>query len=127
MAEGKGCLYGSLTAATTTTGGDALSLANPEGVDLIITRFIVNVTTPATGAAAIDAGVAADGETSNDELLDGVDVGSAAIIKDNVEDCVDGNVDAAVVEWGSDEYVTVTPSATLAGLVGSYYVEYIRA
>jgi hypothetical protein len=126
MAEGKGAYYGSLTASTTFTGGDALSLANPEGVDLLITRFIINVTTEATGAATVDAGVAADGSTSNDELLDGVDVGSAPILKDNIEECVDGNVAAAVVEWGSDEYLTITPSASLAGLVGTYYIEYIR-
>jgi hypothetical protein len=125
MAAGKGAYSGSLTAATTTTGGDALNLANPEGEDLIITRFIINVTTPATGAANVDAGVAAAG-ASNDELLDGVDVGSAAILKDNIEEAVDGNVAAAVVEWPSDEYLTVTPSASLAGLVGSYYIEYIR-
>jgi len=126
MAQGKGCLYGSLTAATTTTGGDALNLANPEGADLLITRFILNVTTEATGAATVDAGVAATG-TSNDELIDGGNVGAAAIILDNVEDCVDGNVAQACVEWGSDEYVTVTPSATLAGLVGTYHIEYIHA
>ena len=126
MSEGKGCLSGSLTAATTTTGGDALNLANPEGAALLITRFILRVTTEATGAANVDAGVAATG-TSNDELLDGVDVGSAAIICDNIEDCIDGNVAQACVEWGSDEYVTVTPSATLAGLVGTYYIEYVRA
>ena len=126
MAVGKGCLYGSLTAATTTTGGDALNLLNPEGADLIITRFIINVTTAATGAATVDAGVAATG-TSNDELLDGVDVGTAAILVCNVEQCVDGTVAAAVVAWGSAEYVTVTPSATLAGLVGTYHIEYIWA
>lgn len=125
MAEGKGCLYGSLTAATTTAGGDALNLLNPEGADVLITRFIIHVTTQATGAATVDAGVAAT-LTTNDELLDGVDVGSAAILVDNVEQCVDGTVAAAVVEWGAAEYLTVTPSATLAGLVGTYYVEYVR-
>ena len=125
MAEQKGALSGALTAATTTAGGDALNLANPEGVDLIITRFIIDVTTEATGAATVDAGVAATG-TSNDELLDGVDVGSAAILDDNINGVVAGEVASAVVEWGSDEYLTVTPSATLAGLVGNYYVEYVR-
>jgi len=125
MSEGKGCLYGSLTAGTTTAGGDCLNLANPEGADLLITRFILNITTEATGAATADAGVAATG-TSNDELLDGVDIGTAAAIFDNIEDCIDGNVAQAVVEWGSDEYVTVTPSATAAGLVGTYYIEYLR-
>lgn len=126
MAIGKGCLYGDLTAATTTTGGDALNLLNPEGAKLIITRFIINVTTEATGAANIDAGVAATG-TSNDELLDGVDVGSAAILDDNINGVVAAEVASAVVEWGATEYLTVTPSATLAGLVGTYYVEYIFA
>lgn len=126
MAIGKGCLYGDLTAATTTTGGDALNLLNPEGAKLIITRFIINVTTEATGAANIDAGVAATG-TSNDELLDGVDVGSAAILDDNINGVVAGEVASSVVEWGATEYLTVTPSATLAGLVGTYYVEYIFA
>ena len=114
-----------MTAATTTAGGDALNLLNPEGAALIITRFIINVTTAATGAATIDAGVAATG-TSNDELLDGVDVGSAAILDDNINGVVAGEVASAVVEWGADEYLTVTPSATLAGLVGTYYVEYIH-
>ena len=125
MAQGKGCLYGDLTAATTTTGGDALNLLNPEGADLIITRFVINVTTEATGAANVDAGVAATG-TSNDELLDGVDVGSAAILDDNINGVVAGEVASAVVEWASTEYLTVTPSATLAGLVSTYYVEYIH-
>lgn len=126
MAEGKGCLSGSLTAATTHAGGDMLNLLNPEGDDLLITRFIVNVTTPSTGAATIDAGVAASG-TTNDELLDGVDVNSAAILTDNIAGVVATTVAAAVVPWGAAEYLTVTPSASVAGLVGTYYVEYIRA
>ena len=125
MAQGKGCLYGSLTAATTTAGGDALNLANPEGADLIITRFIINVTTAATGSATVDAGVAATA-TSNDELLDGVNVGAAAILDDNINGAVADEVASSVVEWGEDEYVTVTPSATLAGLVGTYHIEYLH-
>lgn len=124
MAEGKGCLSGSLTAATTTTGGDALNLANPEGAAVLITRFILRITTEATGAATVDAGVAATG-TSADDLLDGQDVGSAAVVLDNIDD--QGTNGQSVLEWPSDEYVTVTPSATLAGLVGTYYIEYVRA
>ncbi len=125
MAQGKGCLTGSLTAATTTTGGDALNLLNPEGAALLITRFIIDVSTAATGAANVDAGVAATG-TTNDELLDGTDVGSAAILVDNLEEVVAGAVAKSVVEWGAAEYLTVTPSASLAGLVGTYYVEYVH-
>lgn len=125
MAVGKGVLYGNLTAATTTTGGDALGLANPEGADLLITRFMLNITTAATGSANVDAGVAADATTSADDLIDGADVGSAAAIFDNIDD--QGTNGQSLLEWGSDEYVTVTPSATLAGLVGKYYIEYVHA
>lgn len=126
MAEGKGCVYGNLTAATTFTGGDMLNLLNPEGDDLLITRFIIDVTTPSTGGCTVDAGVAASG-TSNDELLDGVDVNSAAILTDNIAQAIAAAVAAAVVPWGAAEYLTVTPSASAAGLVGTYYVEYIHA
>lgn len=125
MAEGKGCLYGDLTAATTTTGGDALNLANPEGADLLITNFVVRTTVVSTGAATIDAGVAATG-TSNDELIDGLDVNGALVCENNHDQVSAGTVAEHEVVWGSDEYLTVTPSATLAGLVGKYYVEYIR-
>jgi hypothetical protein len=121
MAQGKGCLYGSLTAATTTTGGDALNLANPEGAALIITRFILNITTAATGAANVDAGVAAS-LTSADDLLDGQDVGTAAAVFDNIDD--QGTNGQSVLLWPAASYVTVTPSATLAGLVGTYHIEY---
>lgn len=124
MSEQKGAYRAALTAGTTTTGGDVLSLANPEGADLIITRFILNITTPATGAANADAGVAADGTTSSDTLLDGVDIGSAAAIFCNIDD--QGTNGQSVLTWDSDEYITVTPSATAAGLVGYAYIEYIR-
>lgn len=125
MAEGKGCLYGALTAAATFAGGDMLNLANPEGADLLITRFIMNVTTEATGAATVDAGIAATG-VSNDELVDGANIGAAPILIDNIAQHVAAAVAAAAVEWGEDEFLTVTPSASAAGLVGDYYVEYIR-
>lgn len=125
MSEQKGAYSADLVAGTTTDGGDILSLANPEGVDLIITRFIVNVTTPATGAANADFGIAADGETSSDTLLDGQDIGTAAAIFDNVDD--QGTNGQSVLLWGSGQYLTGTPSATAAGLVGNVYIEYIRA
>lgn len=125
MSEGKGAYKTALTAATVTDGGAVLSLANPESVDLIVTRLVLNITTEATGAAAVDAGIAADGETSSDTLLDGLDVGSAAGVFDNFDD--QGTNGQSCVTWDSDEYLTITASATLAGLVGDAYIEYIRA
>jgi len=124
MSEQKGAYKAALVAATTTDAGAVLSLANPEGVGLIIKRIILDITTEATGAAAVDAGVAADGETSADNLLDGLDVGSAAGVFDNIDD--QGTNGQSVVKWGASQYVTITASATLAGLVGNAYIEFIR-
>lgn len=125
MSQQKGALSGSLIAGTTTNGGDVLSLANPEGVALIITKFILRITTPATGTPTVDAGVAADGSTSSDTLLDGQAIGDAAKVLDNVDD--QGTNGQATEEWGASEYVTITPSASAAGLVGTYYIEYVHA
>ena len=126
MSEGKGCLRVALVAGTTFTGGDVLSLANPEGADLIITRFIINITTAATGTPSANAGVAADGVTSSDNLIDGCAIGSAVAHFDNADSTLAGTNGRASQPWDSDEYVTVTPSASAVGLVGYAYIEYIR-
>jgi len=124
MAQGRGAYKTALTAGTTTTGGDVLSLANPEGVDLLITRFILHVTTDADGAANLDAGVASDGTTSSDNLLDGATLAAGTF--DNADADDQGTNGKGVQAWDDDEYVTVTPDATCAGLVGYAYVEYIH-
>lgn len=113
-----------LTAATTTGAGAVASIANPEGAKVLITRAVIHLTSEATGSATVDGGVAANGTTSADNLFDGLDVGAAAGVFDNVDD--QGTNGQSVVEWDSDEYVTITASATLAGLVGYIYLEYLR-
>jgi len=119
-----GALRVALTAVTGTTAGGALSLANPEGVKLLITRFILHITTASDGAATVDAGVAANGTTSSDTLIDGKSVAAAGAF-DNITD--KGTNGLPLREWGASQYITATASATLAGLVGYAYVEYIRA
>lgn len=118
-----GAYRAALTAATTTTGGAVLSVANPEGVKLLITRFILHITTASDGAATVDAGVAANGTTSSDTLIDGKSVATAGAF-DNITD--KGSSGLPLREWGASQYVTVTASATLAGLVGYAYIEYLR-
>ena len=125
MSEQNSAYKVALTAATDTTAGGVLSLANPEGVDLIVTRLVLDITTEATGAATVDGGIAANGTTSSDTLIDGADVGTAAGVFDNIEN--GGTNGKAAARWDSDEYLTITASATLAGLVGNAYIEYIRA
>lgn len=124
MSEQTGAYKVALTAVTGTAAGGALSLANPEGVDLIVTRLILDITTEATGAATVDAGIAANGTTSADNLIDGGDVGTAVVVLDNVGN--GGTNGKSVRKWGSSQYLTITASATLAGLVGNAYIEYIR-
>lgn len=112
-----------LIAVTTTTAGGVAAIANPEGIDLIITRAVLYIPTPSTGAATVDVGVAANATTSADNLIDGVSV-AAAGAKDNISDA--GTNGKASQVWGATQYVTGTASATLAGMVGYLYIEYLR-
>lgn len=118
-----GAFRADLTAATVTTGGAVLALANPEGVPIIVTRIILNITTPSSGAATVDAGIAANGTTSSDNLIDGASVATAAKALDNISDI--GTNGKSRQLWGTTQYLTITASATLAGMVGEAIVEYI--
>lgn len=111
-----------LTAATTTTAGAVAAVANPLGVDLIITQVIVRTTTQSTGAAALDIGVAANATTSSDTLIDGLSVATAPIVSSTP-----GTNGAVPRVWGASQYVTATASATLAGMVGTLHLICIRA
>ena len=112
-----------LTAVTGTTAGGALSLANPEGADIYITRLVLNITTPSTGAATVDAGIAANGTTSDDDLIDGLSVATAGVY-DNIKN--GGTNGKAGQKWGASQYLTITASATLAGMVGEAIIEWVR-
>ena len=124
MSEGKGCYKYALTAGTTTTGGDVLSLANPEGVDLLVTAVILDITTDATGAANLECGIAADGTTSASDIFDTVALAAGTFDSRDADN--QGTTGKGLQKWESDEYLTITPSATCAGLVGNAYIQYIR-
>ena len=125
MASGAGGFRYALTAGTATTGGTLLNLANPEGADLLITRFLVNVTTPATGAATADFGIAAT-LTKSDTLLDGIDIGTAAALFDSAETADYGTNGHSSALWPAASYLTGSPGATAAGLVGYVYIDWIH-
>lgn len=112
-----------LVAATVTTGGAVASVANPLGVDLIITRAIVRTTAPSTGAATVDIGVATGAATSSDTLIDGLSLASAAVLASTP-----GTNGAVPRLWAAADFVTATASATLAGMTGGVlYLECVRA
>lgn len=123
MSQQYGAHRVALTAATDTTVGGVLKLQNDDGADRIVTRLVLDVTTEATGAATVDAGIDDAGDASADNLLDGVDVGTAAGVFDNIDDA--GTNGQSVIAWPDGEYLVITASATLAGLEGYAYIEYL--
>lgn len=103
-------------------GGGVLAWANPEGATIIITRVMLHLTT-GVAAQTADVGVAANGTTSADNLLDGVSIATNNSILDNVED--QGTNGTSRQLMTSTQFITATASGTPTGLVGNAYIEYI--
>jgi hypothetical protein len=108
---------------TPAAAGVLAAIPNPFGEAAVVLECVLNVTTPATGAATADVGVAATAVT-NDTLMDGVDIGSAAIMTTNMLEFVgdyataNGNA-AGVVPLAATGYITAFGSADATGLVGT--------
>lgn len=108
------------------TGGGVLAWANPEAVSIIITGIFLNVTTKSTGACTLDVGTTAtDATTSSDNLLDGVDVGTAIGLFDNVTEKGTNGKSRQLLATG--KWITASKaSGNAAGLVGFAYIRYVR-
>lgn len=117
-----GALKVPLTAAGTTAAGGVLKVENTFGADVIVTRFLVDVETGASGAVTIDAGVHATGAATSDTLIDGQSVQAAGVF-DNVGN--GGTNGKAAVLWKKGEFIVASASADAAGLVGHAYVDFI--
>jgi len=111
---------GNLTAATSTAAGGVIRWANPTGETIMIELMLLDVTSGSTGAATLDVGVAANGTTSSDLLIDGCTASLAKVLS-NV---VNGGTNGRIAKATSGQYVTGTASATVAGLVGTYGIVY---
>lgn len=98
---------------------------NPYGQAAYAFLVALDVTTPATGAATMDVGVSSTATGSADDLLDGTDVGAAAIFANNHDD--PGTNGKKLVKVAADDFVNGIGSADLAGLVGRYSLGFIRA
>lgn len=117
---------GSLAAVA--TGGGVFAWQNPEDVAIIVTRVILDVTTKTTGACTVDVGPGATATTVADELMDGLDVGTAAGVFDNIENQgTDGKSTARLAaNGGAVDYVTGSEaSGAIAGIVGTFHIFYI--
>lgn len=111
--------------AAATGAGGILAWANPEGATIIVLDVVFDITTQATGAANADVGVAANGSTSSDTIMDGVDVGTAPIVANNQNNA--GTNGGRGRKMTSSQFITATGSADPAGLVGTAYITYILA
>lgn len=107
------------------TAGGVISWQNNEGQTIIITRVVIYTTTKATGACTIDVGTTAtNGTTSSNNLLTGLDVGTAAGVFDNINEA--GASGKARQTLANGKWVTGSmASGAAAGLVGNFYIEYI--
>ena len=106
-----------VSVSTSTTSGVIASLANPFGFDVMVMARSFRVTTPSSGACTVDVGIAANATTSNDGLIDGPSVASAAVI---TAPGTNGNTS---VRWASNQFLNVAvASGDANGLVGTVYV-----
>jgi hypothetical protein len=110
-----------------TTGGALFSWANPEGQSIIISRFQIDITTKSTGAAAGDFGVAANGTTTSDILIDGYALGGTEKVVDTALAADLGTNGKPVQKMTASQFITGTGSATTAGLVGNVFIHYFLA
>lgn len=109
---------GAITASD--SAGGMFSWVNPWTVPVLITDFRLEVTTASTGACTVDAGIAANATTSDDSLIDGQDVNSAAGV---FSASAPVRLDEA---GGTADTVTVSvATGASAGIVGRAYIQYV--
>lgn len=104
--------------------GGVLAWQNPHENSIIIDRIILDVTTVATAACTIDVGTTAtSAATSSDNLIDGLDVNSAAGVFDNLGNA--GTNGKTRQKLAAGKWITASKaSGAAAGLVGYAYIFY---
>ena len=112
--------------AAVDTGGGVFSWQNDEGASIIVQRLILDVTTKSTGACSLECGTTATSATTlSDNLINAVDVNSAAGVFDNITD--KGTNGKSRQKLAAGKWVTgsVVSGGASAGIVGFAYIEYI--
>lgn len=111
--------------AAVDTGGGVFAWANPESSAIIVERVCIDATTKSTSACTVDIGTTAtSAATSIDNLLDGLDVGTAAGLFNNIDE--HGTNGKSRQKLASGKWVTASvASGASAGLVGYAYIHYV--
>lgn len=97
--------------------GVRFSIANPFGRAVRIISASIDKTTGAVADGTIDLGVAADATTSSDTLIDGAEIDGAALLLNNIEN--KGSNGRAVVKMAANQFINLSSTASLAGLVAT--------
>lgn len=109
--------------ATVDTPGGLFSYANDNPQSILVTRVILDIQTPSSGAATADVGRAATATTLSDNLIDGLDINAAAGVFDNLSSPGANGRELQKILTG--EFVTGSiASGASAGLVGNAYIEF---
>lgn len=121
--------------ARVTLAGGAIHSAvtawqNPESGKILITRAIADITTKSTGASTLDIGTTTvSATTSSDNLLDGIDTGTAAALFDSADDSDNGTNGVAKAQaLASGKWVTFKEATgDTSAMVGNVYIHYVLA
>lgn len=120
-----------VTAALTSGAANAFCLAweNPETVQILVTRILVDITTVGgTVGAVLDFGAAADANTHSDTLIKGVDANDVAIYDNLLAANLGGTVVKLDEKGGTTTFITgQILTADAAALVGNAYIFYTEA
>lgn len=115
---------GRVALAAVDTAGGVFAVANPLGADCMLTGLWVDVTTVTSGACSLDAGIAANGTTLNDTMIDGASLASTTGVRNHIKNA--GTNGAAALKWGASQYLTGSvATGASAALVGFAYYEYM--
>lgn len=116
-----------ITGAASAAAAGLGSIANPEGVAVVITRAFLYARTGSTGAATLSVGITTVAASATD-LVNAQDVIQATVGGKVIHE---GAVQIAKTEnptaiWTAATYMTFTGSATTVGLDADLLVEYVR-
>ena len=113
------------------TNAFAVALQNPEAVDVLILRCVLDITTAGgTATSVLDVDVVSGATSTGDDIFDGVDANAAAI-SDSLNGTDNGtNGEGKSWKWdaqgGTNDYVTAKILvANAASLVGNLYIQYV--
>uniref|UniRef100_A0A6M3L2Z8 Uncharacterized protein n=1 Tax=viral metagenome TaxID=1070528 RepID=A0A6M3L2Z8_9ZZZZ len=121
--------YGALTAGN--ANAFAFAWQNPETYKILVTRVVVEVTTPGgTVNSVLDVGTGASATTHNDNFLDGINLNAAAVYDsmNSTDKGTNGVMKPVLLDenGGTTDYLTgQILVANAAALVGKYYVFYM--